>query len=647
MPRFREPLSGGSTTLEDDLKPTSHLPSHQTKKSHSSFDRIFIRRLLRIFRIILSPRNPEGNVLWLWLTFMAVCFIKEITVYYVGTIPSRFYGVFVGKDWDGFKVVLMMALLFVIAAGVGKSLVQFINGLFALTTRRILTRYIQTRYVNGKTLYRLLVWQPEIDNPDQRITQDTSNFSTKLASILSEVIITPVLIIYYTYKCFVISGYLGPMLIYLYFVVGTVCTRFLIPPIVELVFLKEQQEGYFRFLHVRIRNYVESIAFSWGEKGERTRLDELLMRVLGYQRKIVYKELSLQAVTEAFGYFGSVVSYMVIAIPLFSGKYDDIPTDELSAIIALNAFLSIYLVYLFTVVVQRASDISDLAGYTARIGQLLETIDDIENRLENVGDIDSRLEHVDSDFLLDQQPNAYTELSISFDRVAIKSPAGKTLLTDLRFTIEQNKNVIILGPNGSGKTSLLRTMSGLWPAYEGAVNLPHATVRQKVIVYLPQTPYLAYGSLRDQITYPVVNSFGSSSITDETIRKILSKVGLLHIEKICGDFDTVYGQEWNTMLSPGEQQKLAFARLFYWKPVFAAFDEATSSLDSTLESQFFVTCKSLGITCITVSHNRNLLKYHDQVLLLDGRGHYTTSDIDIDGTEDIERWIDQTLRASS
>jgi len=121
---------------------------------------------------------------------MAVCFIKEITVYYVGTIPSRFYGVFVGKDWDGFKVVLMMALLFVIAAGVvsvkeidcagigypvslslrfvliqGKSLVQFINGLFALTTRRILTRYIQTRYVNGKTLYRLLVWQPEIDNP--------------------------------------------------------------------------------------------------------------------------------------------------------------------------------------------------------------------------------------------------------------------------------------------------------------------------------------------------------------------------------------------------------------------------------------------------------------------------------------------------
>ena len=107
--------------------------------------------------------------------------------------------------------------------------------------------------------------------------------------------------------------------------------------------------------------------------------------------------------------------------------------------------------------------------------------------------------------------SAYTELSISFDRVSIKSPAGKTLLTDLRFTIEQNKNVIILGPNGSGKTSILRTMSGLWPAYEGTVNLPHATVRQKLLVYLPQTPYLTYGSLRDQITYPVVNSFRSSS----------------------------------------------------------------------------------------------------------------------------------------
>jgi len=85
------------------------------------------------------------------------------------------------------------------------------------------------------------------------------------------------------------------MLIYIYFVVGTVCSRFLISPIVESVFLKEQQEGYFRFLHVRIRNYVESIAFSWGEKGERTRLDELLMGVLGYQRKIVYKELPLKS----------------------------------------------------------------------------------------------------------------------------------------------------------------------------------------------------------------------------------------------------------------------------------------------------------------------------------------------------------------
>src|SRR6266542_2284070 len=121
-------------------------------------------------------------------------------------------------------------------------------------------------------------------------------------------------------------------------------------------------------------------------------------------------------------------------------------------------------------------------------------------------------------------------------------------------------------------------------------------------------------------------------------------VNLTHIEQIVETFDSKYGADWSKMLSPGEQQKLAFARLFYWKPVFAALDEATSSLDSNTEKQFFEKCKEFGITTITVSHNKNLLQYHDKVLLLNGKGGYVTSDIDINGTENIERWIDSTLR---
>ena len=131
------------------------------------------------------------------------------------------------------------------------------------------------------------------------------------------------------------------------------------------------------------------------------------------------------------------------------------------------------------------------------------------------------------------------------------------------------------------------------------------------------------------------------------MRTLLAKVNLTHIEKIVGSFDLQYGVDWDKMLSPGEQQKLAFARLFYWKPIFAALDEATSSLDSNIEKQFFEICKDLNIKTITVSHNKNLLQYHDKVLLLDGKGNYATSDIDINGSENIERWINGTLRPFS
>ncbi|CAG8698116.1 18032_t:CDS:2, partial [Gigaspora rosea] len=132
--------------------------------------------------------------------------------------------------------------------------------------------------------------------------------------------------------------------------------------------------------------------------------------------------------------------------------------------------------------------------------------------------------------------------------------------------------------------------------------------------------------------------------TDEEVRTVLAMVNLTHLEQLLFSFDAHYGIDWDKMLTPGEQQKLAFARLFFWRPVFAALDESTSMLDSFIESQIFESCKDLGITTITVSHNKNLLKYHDKVLLLDGKGGYSTSDIDINGCEDVWRWIDGNLR---
>ncbi|CAG8565186.1 12629_t:CDS:10 [Acaulospora morrowiae] len=623
---------------EDELLITKPIPldtielNNRITKHQSSFDRLFCRRFLRILRILFSPVNPNGNLILIWTLFITMSLSKEIAVYYAGIIPSKFYKVLVGQDLEGFKMVTIFSVVVVLGAGLGMSLMKLIGSFFSLSTRKVLTKHLQDRYIKSDSFYRLLVTRADIDNPDQRITQDVDRFSETLRSVCEEIMVAPVLIAYYTYQTWNLGGFLGPAMIYLYFLIGLVASKFMITPLVNLVFMKEFYEGNFRFLHVRAFQSSESIVLGWAEKAEKTRLDTVFNKLLEYTRQIIEREFVLQTFTYSFAYFGSIVSYLVIAIPIFTGAYDNVEKGELSSIISMNAFFSMYLINKFTNIIDQSAKISDLAGYTSRIGQLLEALDDINMELENV----------DIDHPFEEQQNS--ELSILFDHVSFTTPSGyKPLLSDFKFLIEQEKNVMIIGPNGSGKSSILRVMCGLWPVVRGRVLRPNLHFRQKMLMYLPQTPYLVFGSLRDQITYPMINDEKIQYATDKEVENLLAKVGLTHLKNIVSNYDAQFGLDWNKLLSPGEQQKLSFARLFFWKPVFAALDESTCLLDSTTESRFFELCKEDGITCITVSHNKNLLKYHDKVLLLDGKGHYATSDIDINGSGDIERWISHQL----
>ncbi|KAI8335836.1 ATP-binding cassette sub-family D member 4-like protein [Chlamydoabsidia padenii] len=539
------------------------------------------------------------------MTFFGLACGTEWLIYYVGLIPSRFYTILAAKDQAGFLTFMVPCLLLIFGVAAGKALVTYTGGLLALKIRRLLTNHLHHRYIQPKIMYTLVLGH-HVDNPDQRITQDIDKFAETMQSILEKLIISPILVVLYTWQCWAVAGFLGPSLIYVYFILGSLVSRRFIQPIVTAVFYKELEEGNFRYLHVRLRQFAESIAFTKGEEEENQRAKTSLDTLLCHQRLIVNKQLPLQLANQTFSYFGSILSYLIVAIPIFAGTFDDKDAGELSGIISKNSFVSMYLIYLFTTIIDQSDKISVLAGYVARIGELLEAIDQIDNELDSV--------KMDS---VDQGPRGD---SIVFEKVSLQSPSGKPIVTDLNLEINDGQHIVLMGPNGSGKSSILRALAGLWPCSKGRIQVPNLK-HGKDLIFLPQTPYLVQGSLRDQLAYPSLSS--TVALTDQDVRSLLKQVRLSHLETTIKSFDTVYGPEWNKLLSPGEQQRLVYARILFWKPRFAVLDEATSAMDGDTESHLYQLAQNMGITLISVSHHLNVIQYHQRKLILDGEGHFT------------------------
>lgn len=214
----------------------------------------------------------------------------------------------------------------------------------------------------------------------------------------------------------------------------------------------------------------------------------------------------------------------------------------------------------------------------------------------------------------------------------IISPNGDVLVEALSFSLKPGDHLLVVGPNGCGKSSLFRILGGLWPVYGGTVRKPPFSQ----IFYIPQRPYLSRGSLRQQITYPdSLRQVRARGVTDAELEKILAILGLEHLPTLYDDgWDAE--AEWRDVLSGGLQQRVAMARLFYHRPKYAILDECTSSVTLDTEKVMYDTAKSLGITLMTVSHRRSLWKYHERILQFDGQGNYVFTKLDAERRMELE-----------
>uniref|UniRef100_A0A4W6EYI3 ATP-binding cassette, sub-family D (ALD), member 3a n=1 Tax=Lates calcarifer TaxID=8187 RepID=A0A4W6EYI3_LATCA len=206
---------------------------------------------------------------------------------------------------------------------------------------------------------------------------------------------------------------------------------------------------------------------------------------------------------------------------------------------------------------------------------------------------------------------------IKFEHTPLATPNGDILIRDLTFEVRSGTNVLVCGPNGCGKSSLFRVLGELWPLFGGHLTKPE---RGKLF-YVPQRPYMTLGSLRDQVIYPdTYEEQRRKGISDQVLKEYLDNVQLGHILDREGSWDSV--QDWMDVLSGGEKQRMAMARLFYHKPQFAILDECTSAVSVDVEDYIYSHCRTVGITLFTVSHRKSLWKHHEYYLHMDGRGNY-------------------------
>uniref|UniRef100_H2ZCN2 ABC transmembrane type-1 domain-containing protein n=1 Tax=Ciona savignyi TaxID=51511 RepID=H2ZCN2_CIOSA len=533
---------------------------------------IFFKRLWKILGIIFQRWNSRASILFAILVVLSL--LLQFVIYAAGLIPSKYYEVLGAKDSSRFTELAIYSLLVIVLNALMKSCLTYLSKVLYLTWRQTLCGRLHADYFATMNFYKLNVLDQKLDNM-QRITRDVDQFSREWSLMCSRLVVVPFTLIYYSYQCFISTSWIGPVSIYIYFIVGTIVNRIIMAPIVRLQVEQEVKEGNFRFQHLQVRVNAESMAFHQAGKTEKLKSNNRLRTLISTQMSLFNWSFWLNSAVNIFDYVGGILSYLVIAIPIFAGSYDDYAPEEISALISRNSFVCIYLIYSFSQLIDMSSTVGDMAAHTHRIGQLIESLDTMNNNHPPDEPTSDEQFQVIKTTMTSAKP-----VDEKYD-VMINTPGkSATLLQNLSVCLSEGKNILVTGPTGSGKTSLLRILAGLWPVESGSLKR-YLNFGTGGVMFLPQKPYLTEGTLQDQFSLLV----STYSVT------------------FCSDY-----LNWSDKLSPGEAQRLAFARLFYHSPKLAVLDEPTSGLDTAMTDNLFLSCIKRKITYFTVGHGSTLQK---------------------------------------
>lgn len=613
----------------------------------SAVDRRFAARLSSILRVCIPGLLTKEAAL-VALQTVLLC-SRTLLTDRISALEGICAENVTAQNWPGFRRVLAAFALNAIPAAIVNSALKALQILVSLAFRKRLTRYLHLAYLGNRAYYAASVFSG-LSHPDQRITDDVEKFCETVAELYSYTFKPLLDVIVFSRSLAHIIGYRGQLGLYLYFVLIGGLLRRVSPPLGKMTAEFSSLSADLRSAHHRIASSAEEVAFNDPPAGraEMMSLNMRLDRMVRHSRFTVAQRFVQQCLDGYLvKYTASIIGLVIFAVPLYyrpseekrsvnviAGQYVNAMRLMMQTSSAMGQLVLVY------------KRINTLAGHTERVSELIEKVKELgrpKGHLEAFRRIQQRKSNEtgegDGKVVVEEGENKWMTISayaqkfppkrmngrsVKLEKVSMWSPDGSPLVRELDCEVVRGRSVIVLGPNGSGKSSILRMLAGLWPLQAGTVSLP----ARNEVFYLSQRPYMYAGTLKEQLMYPRMKGvvIGENVEFDEKHgRQSLEKVELGHLIGKCGGFDG--SMAWDDILSGGERNRLAVARLLYHQPKFAVLDECTAAVSADGEVVLYKAMAGAGITMLSVAHRKAVMQFHDVAVVLDGAGGWQLKEL--------------------
>ena len=490
----------------------------------------------------------------------------------------------------------------------------YLTQVLEMRWRKWMTTHYLQRWLSNQTFYKLELTRftktastatnaLNTDNPDQRISEDVNQFTTQTVSLCMGLLNAVVTLVSFVGILWALSGAFsfvlggtnytipGYMLwaAVVYCLIGSVLTHYIGKSQIKLNFFQQKYEADFRHHMVRVREYSESIALDKGEIVEKTQLDKRFTTVISNYLKLIKAQKNLIWFTSFFGQAAIIFPFLVASPRFFSGAIQLGQLMQISSAFgqvqnSLSWFVDSY---------------SGLASWRA-------TTDRLTSFDENM---------TASEALLPTQTAINTSSnSLSTNDLTLSLPNGKVLLAHAALNAQAGDSILLNGPSGSGKSTLFRAFAGIWPFSKGQIHMPANAM------FIPQHPYFPNGTLRDALAYPEP----AAKYDDAALQTALTDALLPQLASRLDDTEA-----WGQMLSGGEQQRLAIARVLLKKPQWIFADEATSALDVEAENTLYKRLRASVLIAkgaiISIAHRPSVTAFHNTIWTLEKINNDTPS----------------------